>query len=481
MKNIILLITDTFRYDNLGEKAPRPVRTPELDRFIAERATSIEGFYTASFPTIPHRTDVATGVLGWPHYGWQAIDQSGPNHAAAILGQAGYVSQLICDCPHLFNARFQHAFAAAFQHRGQEGDKPLLHLNDPIETVVPRSKTRIRPEFRGHTLVDVHQWANRNPRVEAEMFPALTGSTAVRWLEENYQAGPFFLWVDFFDPHEPWNPPEYMVRRYDPAYAGTPMLHCNYGPATDYSPEELHNLWAHYAAEAELVDRHLGRVLQKIDDLQLWDQSIVVVTSDHGMSLGEHNRTGKSNIHDGDPRYWPIYPEIGHVPFLLAGAGVPRGQSLDLLGSPIDLLPTACELAGADAQPPQAFEGKSFAQQVLRGEGKHRDYVVSGCCIKAEGDARPRKAVTPFVVTAKWGYAPVGAQGRQELYDLTADPLAETDVADGNEAVMAELHGLLVEHLREHNASDATIALWESAADEATKGSWAIDYPEATI
>ena len=71
MKNIIVLLIDTFRYDNLGNRAERPVRTPEIDVFAAKRATSVEKFYMNSFPTIPHRTDFATGVLGWPHYGWK--------------------------------------------------------------------------------------------------------------------------------------------------------------------------------------------------------------------------------------------------------------------------------------------------------------------------------------------------------------------------------------------------------------------------
>jgi len=319
VKNIVVLVTDTFRWDNLGERARRVVRTPGLDAFAAERATALERFYAGSFPTIPHRTDLATGTLGWPRYGWQAIDLSSPNHIARLLARAGYATQLICDCPHLFNARFQHGFQAAFQHRGQEGDKPLLHLNDPIRQVVPREKTRVLPLFREATLADTHAWTNRYPRCEFDMFPPTTAMTAIRWLEENYKAGPFFLWVDFFDPHEPWNAPEYLVRRYDPDYDGIPMVHCNYGPADAYTPKELHNLWAHYAAEAELVDRWLGRVLQKLDDLELWDETIVLITSDHGMSLGEHNRTGKSNIHEADPRYWPLYPEIGHVPFLVAG------------------------------------------------------------------------------------------------------------------------------------------------------------------
>ena len=98
-------------------------------------------------------------------------------------------------------------------------------------------------------------------RTEADTFCARTAATTATWLERNYRAGPFFLWVDFFDPHEPWDPPEYLVRRYDPDYDGPPMLHPNYGPADRYSAAELRNLWAHYAAEAELVDRHIGRVL----------------------------------------------------------------------------------------------------------------------------------------------------------------------------------------------------------------------------
>lgn len=479
MKNIVLLITDTFRYDNLGQRAARPIRTPELDRFCAERATAIEQFHIGSFPTIPQRTDLATGVLGWPRYGWQPLDQSGPNHIAALLRQCGYASQLICDCPHLFNARFQHAFDAAFQHRGQEGDRSLLHLNDPISEVMSPDKTRTRPAFRGHPLVDTHAWINRNPRYEADLFPAKTGMTAIRWLEENHTATPFFLWVDFFDPHEPWDAPEYLVRRYDPDYNGPPMLHPNYGPSEAYTPEELHNLWAHYAAEAELTDRWIGRVLQKMDDLELWDDTFVVVMSDHGMSIGEHQRTGKSNLHDADPRYWPIYPEVGHAMLLFAGGGIPTGQSLDLLAQPIDILPTLCELAGAEVQPPVPFQGRSFARALHTGETAHRESVVSGCYVTTSGGQPPRKASTPFLVTHEWGYAPVGAQGRPELYALKTDPLAEQDMADQRPDIVAQLQQTFLDYLTEHGAPEDCVTLWKSVGrpeDRNSGGTWAIDY-----
>jgi arylsulfatase A-like enzyme len=481
MKNIILLITDTYRYDNLGDRATAmPVRTPELDRFVAERAAEVHRFYTGSFPTIPHRTDVATGRLGWPTYGWQSIDKSGRNHVGKILGQAGYASQLVCDCPHLFKADFDQGFTAAFHHRGQEGDKPVLHLNDPIPVAMPPEKTRQRPNFQGHTLAATHRWTNRYPRLEEESFPAKTGATVCRWLEENYEAGPFFLWVDFFDPHEPWDPPEYLVRRYDPDYDGTPMIHPNYGRSGDYTEAELRNLRAHYCAEAELIDRWLGRVLQKIDDLGLWEDSVVVITSDHGMSLGEHGRTGKSNISDADSRYWPIYPEIGHVPFLVAAPDVPRADH-GLLAQPMDILPTVCDLAGVSPEPPEPFDGRSFADALRNGDGSHRDLAVSGSHLRAQPGDIPAKASTPFVVDERWGYAPVGAAGQPELYDLAADPLAATDVADANPDVVATMHERFLAHLRANRAPAELVNAWGRNPRLGSDGAWAIDYPNPAI
>ena len=244
----------------------------------------------------------------------------------------------------------------------------------------------------------------------------------MRWLEENHRSGPFFLWVDFFDPHEPWDPPEYLVKRYDPDYTGPPMLHPNYGLSSLFTDAELHNLWAHYAGESELVDRHIGRILQKVEDLELWDDTLVVVLSDHGMSIGEHARTGKSNIDPKDERYWPTYPEINHEMFLIAGGDVPQGQRLDLIAQPMDILPTLCELAGVTLDPPKPFEGRSFAAAVLKGDAQHREYAVTGCHIGARDGSVPRRATTPFLVTERWGYAPVGEYGRPELFRFTRRP-----------------------------------------------------------
>ena len=479
-KNIIVLITDTFRHDNLGDRARRQVRTPELDRFASLRASEIGGFYMNSFPTVPHRTDFTSGVLGWPHYGWQQRSDSSPNHLPVMLSKQGYTTQLICDCPHLFANGFQNGFDASFQHPGQEGYVRLLRMNEQIPNAIPPEKTRADGKL-GKRLVDLHRWTN-NIGVEEETFSYKTAATTTRWLEENHRSGPFFLWVDMFDPHEPWDLPEYLVRHYDPTYDGPPMLHPNYGRSSVYSDAELKNLWAHYAAESELVDRHIGRILQKMDDLELWQNSVVVLMADHGISIGEHNRTGKSNRDEADNRYWPIYPEIGHAPFFVAGEsseGTIRNDiSLDLIAQPIDLVPTLCELAGVNIEPPQPLEGRSFAEAVLAGSGQHREYAVSGCHVEAPGGKPPRGCTTPFVVTDRWGYAPVGADGSAELYNLDNDPFTEQDVAGSHTDVVAEVHQLLRSHLKEHRTSTEFLDLWERPGDGSGNGVWAVDYAE---
>ena len=461
--NIILIISDTFRYDNFFDRAAMPVRTPHLDAF-SRRAVSATGMWNSSFPTIPHRTDVTTGRYGWPWYPWQSRLTSSRNHLPQVLGQAGYVSQLLCDCPHLFNAGFDRGFHGARVLRGQEGDLPFLRMNHPIESAMPPEKTRTGHHFMDRNLPDLARWTNRLWYREVDRFPPRTAEMTVEWLEENYRHHPFFLWVDFFDPHEPWDPPEYMVRKYDPDYTAAPMIHPNYGHAGDLTPEELRNLRAHYAAEAELVDRWVGRILQKIDDLDLWPNSIVVFTTDHGISLGEHDRTGKSNLNDRDERAWPVYPEIAHLPFLITAPGLEGGREVDALLQPPDILPTLLDLAGVQVETPEPLHGTSFAP-MLRGEAQEplRDVAISSAFIQWKPGQPCAGHLTPAVYTDRWCYVPFGSEGQRELYDLADDPLGEMNVIGDQAQVADDLQARLVGWLKEMAAPAETVAALEVA------------------
>ncbi len=455
--NIIFLISDTFRYDNLFDRADLPVETPCLDAF-SRRAVSVDRMYTGSFPTIPHRTDLTSGRVGWPWYGWQNLPASTPNNIPDLLRDQGYVSQLLCDCPHLFNSDFQHNFDGALAIRGQESDLPFLRMNHPIEESMPPEKTRTGSHFQGRNLTDLHGWENRNWQLEEDRFPPRTARKTVEWLEQNYKYESFFLWADFFDPHEPWDAPEYMVRKYDADYDGAPMVHPNYGRATDLTDTELRNLHAHYCAEAELVDRWVGRVLQKIDDLQLWDNSVVVFTSDHGISLGEHNRTGKSNINEWDDRSWPLYPDLAHVPCMIAAPGLEGGKSLDIIAQPYDILPTVADLADVDLNPPEPIHGKSFAAHLDgTASGSFRDEAVCASHIPADQNDIPREGMMPVLYTDQYAYVPVRPEGDAELYDLEDDPKAENNIAQDRPNVLREMRDRLRSYLEEISAPDALV------------------------
>jgi len=100
--NLIVIVSDTFRYDYLGANGNRWIKTPELDAF-SRRAVNFDRCTISSFPTIPTRTDWFTGRYSFPFHGWQPLDPKA-TVLAGVLGEAGSVNQLITDCPHLMNA-----------------------------------------------------------------------------------------------------------------------------------------------------------------------------------------------------------------------------------------------------------------------------------------------------------------------------------------------------------------------------------------
>ena len=428
--NVIVVVSDTFRYDYCGWNGNGWIRTPDLDRFAAQ-AVAFDGHYVSSFPTIPTRTDWFTGRFSFPRHGWRALDPAVPVLAASMR-QAGYLTQLIIDNPHMMRAtnHFDRGFEGACWLRGQEGDTYLTRFNR-LERAMPSDKTRQSPQPHGYNLIDIHRTTNRDWAWEEDRFAARTLRTASRWLEENYRA-PFFLWVDCFDVHEPWDPPEYWVERYDPGYEGPPMLHPSYGPADIYTPAELANLRAHYAGEVSMISRWFGRLLQKLEDIGLEDRTAVIFTADHGMFLGEHNRTGKSNLWPGDPRRWVLYEEVAHIPLLMRVPGV-EPRRVPALVQPPDLMPTLLELAGVPA--PADLEGRSLGP-LLRGEAhRHRPIAVSGIHRRGE----PLLAVRD----GRYAYYPQGDADQPELYDLQADGQESRNLAGERTADRERLEGEL--------------------------------------
>jgi arylsulfatase A-like enzyme len=285
---------------------------------------------------------------------------------------------------------------------------------------------------------------------EADRLVARTMTAAEDWLERHYRE-PFFLYVDTWDPHEPWDAPDFYASLYKPDYDGR-HIYPAYGKWREHglTEEDLENVRATYRGEVTMVDRWVGRLLEKLDVLGLADNTYVFFTSDHGFYFGEHGYFGKAEwFHDPDaavaagsdvpdwlPDSWlltvgwsPLYQELTRVPLIVRGPGLAAGRRTALTTAP-DIPATILDLVDVAAS--EGVQGRSVSP-VLRGDGdEHRPFVVSSWPLYfAEGelttavDSRPRRIASymPLTVTTRARSLLLGGPSEPpELYDLESDP-----------------------------------------------------------
>lgn len=360
--NVVTIVSDTLRPDHLGfnqrsgVKWTAPpgeagqsasadgawIRTPAIDHFAA-RSVSFDRAFCGSFPTIPMRTDLFTGRSTFVSREWSPIP-AGEATLPGILGQAGYVTQLIADTAHLFRADFHSLFSAWDWQRGQEGDRVTVSQT-PVQ--YPCDPRKLRAD-RGTPLCE-HGLRNRTAyRLERDWSVSRACESACDWLEAHHHIdSPFYLHLDLFDPHESWDAPEWYASLYDPGYEGEKVLSPDYAVADFLTERELRHARALYAAEVTQVDRWLGRVFDKLDDLDLFQNTVVLFLSDHGFNIGEHGLSGKHGI---KPYHtWPFYKEVSNIVCLASVPGLAHsleGSRSNALVQPVDVLPTLLELTG---------------------------------------------------------------------------------------------------------------------------------------
>lgn len=474
--NVVLIISDTLRRDHLGCYGNRWIRTPHLDSF-AQRAAVFDRAYCASFPTVPNRNDILTGRYTLTYQGWVPLSRD-DSTLAEVAGPAGVLTSLVADTPHPFAPGFnyQRGFHAWELIRGQEVDPWKSH---PREVQLPCAPEKLRNPDR---VVAQYLRNVAERRREEDYFPAQTMRAAARWLEENRLYRPFFLYVDTFDPHEPWDPPRHYVDLYDPGYEGEEVIYPRYDTIDFLSEAELRHCRALYAGEVSLVDTWVGHLLERLEALGLMDSTAVILTSDHGFYLGEHGYIGKSLIRDGF-QYLPLYPEVAAVPLLVYVPGASHGQRLDGLAQSVDLFPTILELLGVEV--PDTARGHSLLPSI-RGEGGiARELVIAAPTLCHQGLPVIDPAARASVIDGEWllvyGGQPTEellalvAEGlrtravdglsrdvralesgaiRPELYRLSEDPGCECNVLDGHGDVAEDLHGRFLRFLEQEQVSE---------------------------
>ncbi len=498
---IFLILSDSFRFDHVGAMGLKKADTPEIDALLSD-SVCFTKCYAGSFPTVPHRYDMLTGRLGFPFRGWQKLEANDITMSEILLDY-GYITQLITDTNEILRheQNYNRGYIGHHLERGQERDIYFTKMNEPIKYLIPEEKARHSFYFGDHTQADLSQWVNSHWRWEEDRFPPRLARMAAKWVEVNYKAKDFLLHLDFFDPHEPWDPPQYYVDKYDPGYKGIPMVMPNYGRADVFTKAELKNMAARYRAELEMVSKWIGFVIRQIKDVGIYDESLIIFTSDHGVYLGEHNRTGKLNITKTDPRGpWPLYEELIHVPFLVKMPGQEyRGKTISELVQPTDILPTVLEMAGINSKRrlpgkaplpyreiAQELKGIMYGREkglnplygksllpLIRGEVKNwdREYIFSSQRLGFLNEnfsfsLVPEKDTTLFWITVTGKEHALVVGGREEdppeLYDIRKDPKQERNIFSQKRRLAKKMVDALFEGLVALGANKDRVQVYRS-------------------
>jgi len=464
--NVILIFSDTLRVDFLGCYGNDWIHTPYIDRF-AQDAIVFDRAYCGSFPTVPCRNDVLTGRWTLTYKPWAPL---GTDEVvlAEVLNEAGCLTALFADTPHPFAPGFnyQRGFQAWELLRGQEHDP---WKTAPAEVALPCSPEKLRGGARGAAFKYLQNVAWR--RSEEDYFPARTMRAAASWLEENC-GRPFFLYVDTFDPHEPWDPPAHYLAHYEPEqYQGEQVIYPRYDRWADFMTEaELKHCRNLYAGEVSLVDRWVGFLLERVEDLGLLEETAIIITTDHGFYLGEHGYVGKSLIRGNQHQSLPLYPEVARVPLIVRLPGGRGHRRSRAFAQPVDFMPTILELMGVAV--PGSVQGKSLVP-VFEGQDDLRPFAVSSPTLSGPHVDLPHPTNRASVTADEWMLI-LGAQVDSasaeitsmvdslrrevtilegpvgpELYHLPSDPWCTHNVIADHKDVARRLQAGLVVFLRD--------------------------------
>jgi arylsulfatase A-like enzyme len=431
-RNIVLIVIDTLRPDHLGCYGNERVRTPNIDA-LARESLRFTQVYPEAMPTVPARRSILTGRRAFPFRGWEPWQGlakragwspilPGTPTLPTILAKRGYWTAYVSDNPFLTHtdvfAPFRDSVHRYVRVMGQRG------VLRPADTV-PRSEAvrRLPPVMRtDRAIAQVRQYLANNGggEVDEDTAAARVFGESERLLDEAAGRRPFLMVVDSFDPHEFWAPLRKDLERYaDPGYDGTDIADVRYSWSDYLTGAELRHLRATYAASVTAVDRWLGHFLDGLRRRGLEKDTVVALVSDHGIYLGEHRLTGKSDSY--------LHPELIRVPLLLRdpggrGAGAESGY----YANTIDLAPTLLSMAGA--QPSSRFEGADLSP-LLDGASpaQERPYTYGGY------------GNFSFIRDEDWALVVRNDNGWRLLYDLGSDPGERRDVAARHPAVAQEM------------------------------------------
>jgi arylsulfatase A-like enzyme len=360
----VFVLFDSLNRGALGAYGGDAIQTPNFDRF-ARRSVVFDNHFVGSLPCMPARRDLHTGRLNFMHRSWGPLEPF-DNSFPRLLSEAGIYSHIISDHLHYFEdggAGYTNAFDTWDFVRGQENDPWAALVEPPLERfrqtfserqyafdVTPDRATR--GQMPRATWKRLRHAVNRERIVDDDDFPTIgCFNRGLDFLRENRDAKNWFLQLEAFDPHEPFHAPQRFKDLYSRGWNGGILDWPKYQRVAE-SPDEIREIKANYAALVTMCDEQFGRLLDAFDEFDLWKDTCLILTTDHGFLLTEHDWWGKNRM--------PYYTEISRIPLMVAHPGWRRcaGTRVQSLTQTTDLMPTFLELWGL--QPPAEVTGSSI-------------------------------------------------------------------------------------------------------------------------
>jgi arylsulfatase A-like enzyme len=355
-------------FDSLNRRMLPPygcdwVHAPSFDR-LSRRAVTFDTAYVGSMPCMPARRELHTGRCNFLHRSWgplEPFDDSMPE----ILRGRGVHTHLVSDHQHYWEdggATYHHRYQTWDIVRGQEGDRWKADLSDEA---INRDSLNNRHRPAEWAKQD---WVNRAFMKRQQDLPQhRVFEGGLEFLERNGRRDNWFLQIETFDPHEPFFVPESFQALYEDPYRGPHYDWPPYGKVTEVD-DTVRHIRVLNAALVSMCDHYLGLVLDAMDRLDLWKDTLLVVNTDHGYLLGEHDWWAKC--------IQPFYEEVARMPLFIwdprAGAAGVRRASLV---QTIDLAPTVLEAFGI--APPPDMQGRSLAP-VIASDAPAREAALFG-------------------------------------------------------------------------------------------------------
>jgi arylsulfatase A-like enzyme len=450
--NVLLLVTDSTRADFLTTYNPRSIaKTPNLDA-LANDSLTFDWAVPESMPTGPVRRAMLSGMRGFPYRDW-VVSEGLPAEAGwtpigddqpiftETLGEADVTTAYVTDNPFLVGPRFANFRRTLDYAVPQYSQGAYRFFNKPLERIAPYSQVDkyILPALSDTVEVGRLRshvgWNNLFRRTEKDYSAPRVMRAGMRLLDDLEKQQPFFLGLDSFDPHEPFDAPPIYVKSFAPKpkgnmeRAGIELIQPWETPADpvevlDIDDDSLERIRELYASEVMYVDKWIGRMLNRMDDRGLLDNTVVIYLSDHGLTLGEHGIIGKSRSR--------LYSHIYHVPYMIRHPeGKLAGERSDYFASTHDVARTILSFQGVRA--PGLMNGEDLSVLFDGREPPSRPYFTA--CYAEYLVAGDRRYTLITETTGR----------ERRLYDRENDPGELEDIADQNPEKVDELFTALLD------------------------------------